>query len=137
MARVPEESGIIEEAEKIQDPMVCDPIRPFIIQVTLKHPQTGKADNQEALIDTGCTHCLLWRSISDSLGVHIVKLRVPIVFEQMDGSTLGGQTATHFTKLVRLKIGEHWERVRFFVVDRMIEPIILGLSWLDKREPTI
>lgn len=49
----------------------------------------------------------------------------------------GGAPATHVTEPVQLGIGEHWECLRFVVVDVMIEPIILGLAWLDKWKPTI
>lgn len=62
----------------------------------------------------------------------MTRLRQPIKFEQMDGSTLGRVPATHVTEPVRLEMEEHWENIRFIVVERMIEPIILGLAWLDK-----
>lgn len=55
----------------------------------------------------------------------------------MDGSTLGGASATYVTEFVRLEIGEHWESIQFIIVERMIDPIILGLAWLDKWKPTI
>lgn len=65
----------------------------------------------------------------------MMKLRTPIRFEQMDGSTLRGAPTTHVTKPVRLEIGKHWEYIRFLIVVKVIEPIILGLAWLDKWEP--
>lgn len=34
-------------------------------------------------------------------------------------------------------MGEHWELIRFVVITHMIEPVILGLAWLDKWRPTI
>lgn len=60
--------------------------------------------------------------------VCVQKLSTPIKFEQMDGSMLGGTPATHITEPVCLEIGEHWEHIRFIVVDRIIEPLILGLT---------
>lgn len=73
----------------------------------------------------------------NELGFRMTRLHQPIKFEQMDGSTLGGVPTTHVTEPVRLEMGEHWENIRFIVVERMIEPIILGLAWLDKWELTI
>lgn len=57
--QVPDESGTTKEEVEVQDPMVCDPICPFIIPVMLKHPQIGKVVHQGALINTGCTRYLL------------------------------------------------------------------------------
>lgn len=34
-------------------------------------------------------------------------------------------------------MGNHWELIRFIVVPKMIESLILGLAWLDKWGPTI
>lgn len=53
----------------------------------------------------------------------------------MNGSLLGGAPATQVT--VRLEIGEHRESIWFIVVEQMIEPILLGLAWLDKWKPNI
>lgn len=39
---------------------------------------------------------------------------------------------THLTEPVKLKMGQHWEMIRFVVVPKMTEAVILGLAWLDK-----
>lgn len=72
-----------------------------------------------------------------SLGVRAQKLSRPIHFEQMDGSLLGEQPATHVTEWITLEIGPHRELIRFIVVPKMMEDVILGLAWLDKWGPTI
>lgn len=48
---------------------------------------------------------------------------------------LGGALATHVTE--DREIGDHTETIRFIIVEKMIEPIILGLAWLDKWGPTM
>lgn len=102
--RVPEErSEVTEDKMDPRNPMVCAPIRPFIVQVTLKHPKMGKAEHIGALVDTGCMRCPLRRSVAEGLGLCIITLQTPIKFEQMEGSTLGGQPATHVTELARLE----------------------------------
>lgn len=93
--------------------------------------------HQEALINSGCTRCLMRRALARRLGLRLIRLKKPIAFEQVDGSTLGGAPTTHVMELVQLGIGTHREHLRFVVVDTMIEPVILGLAWLDKWEPTI
>lgn len=55
----------------------------------------------------------------------------------MDGSLLVGAPATQVTEPVRLEIGEHREDIRVIIVERIIEPIILGLAWLDKWKPNM
>lgn len=91
MACVPDNFGMSDE--DVQDPMVSNPIHPFIIPITLRHAGTGNESSHGSLIDSGCTRCLIRCSIVEVLGVRIVKLRKPITFEQMDGSILGGSTS--------------------------------------------
>lgn len=97
----------------------------------------GKTVQQGALIDTGCTRCLMKQSLAEILGPCIMYLQTPITFKQMNDSVLGGQPSIRVTELVHLEIGQHWELICFVVVETMIEPLILGLSWLDKWEPII
>lgn len=72
-----------------------------------------------------------------SLRVGICRLTDPITFEQMDGSLLGGKPVTHVTEPISLEIGTHKERIRFRVVPKITEEVVLGLAWLDKWDPTI
>lgn len=68
----------------------------------------------------------------DDLGLCIICLKPPVTFEQMDRSLLGWGAATHLTESIHLEIGNHRETIQFIVIKKMIEPIILGLVWLDK-----
>lgn len=119
------------------DPMASALIHPFVIPVTVRNLRTSLAVCHGALIDSGCTCCLICRAIVNRLGLGPVSLRTPIRFEQMDGSLLGGAPVTQVTETVRLEIGEHRESIQFIVVERMIELIILGLPRLDKWKPNI
>lgn len=69
MACRPEESGSAEEEAAQQDPMVGAPISPFVIQVTLCNPRTGQIGHQGALLDTGCTQCLLRKALAVEMGL--------------------------------------------------------------------
>lgn len=112
-ACVPVDSRTSETDEDVPDPMVSELISPFIIPVTIRHPGTGKEGDLGALIDSGCTQCLIRHLIVEALGVRIVNLKKPITFKQMDGSTLGSSPATHVIEPIHLKIREHWEHIRF------------------------
>lgn len=86
------------------DPMVCMAIQPFLVSVVL---MARRRQECKALIDSGCTRCLMSTAVADSLGVKIRKMLRPLSFEQMDGSLLGGQPATHITERITLEIGPH------------------------------
>lgn len=57
--------------------------------------------------------------------------------EQIDGSMLGGLTASYLTEPVHLRLGDHKETIQFIEVSKMAEAMILGLSWLTKWSPVI
>lgn len=67
-------------------------------------PETG-AQEVEAVIDTGCTRCLIW------LGIRMRPLAQPICFEQVDGTLIGGAPAKSVTELIRLEMGRHQELI--------------------------
>lgn len=116
-------------------PIVSDLIHLFIIPVALQNIHTSVTVHQGALIDLGCTHCLIHMAVVDSLGIHTLNLGTPIWFEQIDGSMLGGTPVTHVIELIQLEIGEHREDIHFIVVERMVKPIILGLAWWTNGSP--
>ncbi|KAK9401689.1 hypothetical protein NXF25_010045 [Crotalus adamanteus] len=126
-----------EEEGQVEDPMVSEPIVPFNIPVTLTSPVTGEAKSFQALVDTGCTRCLISKEVASQMHIRVTRLKSPIRFEQVDGSVLGGAPTTLVTEPVRMEVAAHWEMLRFIVVPSMSEAIILGLVWLDKWTPTI
>ncbi|KAG8135010.1 hypothetical protein E2320_008072 [Naja naja] len=125
------------EEERVEDPMVNGPIYPFIIPVTLWNKHTHQGKEFGALIASGCTRCSVTQAVLDKLGLWVIRLIKPLKFEQVDGSILGGLPATHRTEPVNMVMGERWEWISLVVVSHMTEALILGLAWLDKREPTI
>lgn len=136
IAWVPDQTDTKKDAEDTSDPMVSGSIHPFTIPVGLEHPHTGKQCRKQALIDTGCTRCLIKWAVVEELGLWEVKLHNPISFEQMDGSILSGRPITHVTQPLWLTVGNHRELIRFVVVSQRSKAVILGLAWLDKWEPT-
>ncbi|KAK9400308.1 hypothetical protein NXF25_013327 [Crotalus adamanteus] len=126
-----------EEEGPVEDPMVSYPIVPFTIPITLTSPVTGESGSFQALIDTGCTRCLISREVARQMHMRVTRLKAPIRFEQVDGSLLGGAPTTLVTEPVRMEIDAHWEVIRFIVVPSMSESIILSLAWLDKWTPNM
>ncbi|XP_060542340.1 uncharacterized protein LOC132710346 isoform X1 [Pantherophis guttatus] len=134
--RFPVVSGDSDDEEP-EDTMVSDPVYPFVIPVVLRNPRCPTGLQYGALIDTGCTRCLIRKAVVDALGLRVRRLRVPVRFEQMDSTLLGGAPATHVTEMMSLEIGGHQETIRFIVIETMIELLILELTWLDKWQPNI
>lgn len=126
-----------EDTGNPEDPMVSEPIHPFTIPIVLVSPHSGCRGEYDALIDTGCTQCLISEVVVKKVGIRVRPLRKPVWFKQVDGSLLGGVPATFITEPVQMELGEHWEVIRFVVVPSMMEAVILGLAWLDKWGPTI
>ncbi|XP_060545015.1 retrotransposon-derived protein PEG10 isoform X5 [Pantherophis guttatus] len=100
-------------------------------------PKTGTQGTFQALIDSGCTRCLINLPTVLKLGIRVKKLNHPIQFEQVDGSLVEETYATHLTEPVKLELADHWETIRFIIAPKMTDPVILGLSWLDKWGPII
>lgn len=122
------------ESGRESDPMVCMPIKPFLIPVMLEAIRRRQCN---VLIDSECTCCLMSLQLATDLGVCIKKLAQPIRFEQMDGSLLGGGPATHVTGKLTLEIGQQSKELQFVVVPRITKDIVLEMAWLDKWGPTI
>lgn len=120
-----------------EDPMVSDPICPFIIPLTIVGAQSAQPGEYGALIDTGYTRCLISQAVVAALGIQVREMAIPIRFEQVDASLLGGAPANHLTKPVWLEMGEHREVLRFIIASKVMESVILSLSWLDKWGPMI
>lgn len=69
-ARVPLVSYDSED-DGAEDPMVSNPIQPFVIPVTIRRPHTGNGAHYRALIDSGCTWCLINKKVVSELGIRI------------------------------------------------------------------
>ena len=60
-----------------------------------------------------------------------------IRFTQMDGEfSEGGEATSHMAPL-HLDIGTHWECFQPVVAPKAVFPLILGLDWLRKHDPSI
>lgn len=59
----------------------------------------------------------------DKLGIKTKLLRAPIRFKQVDGSMIGGRSASEVTKELKLEMGRHWELIHFIVVPKMTESL--------------
>lgn len=77
-------------------------MRPFVIPVTIMGPRLGKGSRYEALIDLGCTWCLISQAVATDLGTRVKALAKHVRFEQV----------LYWTELVRLDMAQHWEMIQ-------------------------
>lgn len=113
------------------DPMVSEAIWPFTIKSGIVVPRTVAQGDIEAIIDTRCTQCLISLPTVQKLGITTMPLVCLICFEHVDGTLIGGASATLVTELVRLEIGHHWELSRFVVAPKMMQSVILRIQIVE------
>lgn len=68
------------DEEAANDLMVSRPVRPFVIPVMIQNTCTAMGCEQGALIDSGCTRCLIRRYVVEGLVIQVRKLHTPIKF---------------------------------------------------------
>ncbi len=62
----------------------------------------------------------------------------PLAVEAVDGSPLGSGRITHLTSCLTLVTGAlHQEIIQFYIISTLHAPVILGLPWLRKHDPSI
>lgn len=75
-----------------------------------------------ALLDSGCTWCLISFQTVEKLGLRLRKLRQPLGFSQINESFTGGAPPTFLTKPVSLRPGTHVETSRFILAPGITRP---------------
>src|SRR5688572_18185862 len=89
-----------------------------------------------AMIDCGATTLFLDHKFISQHQLRSFPLRHPIVLYNIDGSENQAGRITHYVQLL-LSVGDYQEWTNFLVTDLGGEPVILGLPWLCKVDPSI
>lgn len=133
----PSEKGPSQSDSDLEDdPLVSGPIELVTLPLELLIPSLGRRVKLRALLDSGCTRCLIIPTLVGKLGVHLKNLENPITFCQLDGSVgRSGVPATFPTEPLELTMGSHSETLIFIVVPRMEWPLVLGPMWLKLWNP--
>lgn len=93
---------------------------------------SGHKGSLLALLDLGCTRCLVNSTLVEKLGLQLQEPKVPMAFCQLDGSVAAATPTTFVTEPVEMRLGAHTETLSFIVVSGMERPLVLGLVWLLK-----
>ncbi|XP_032068578.1 uncharacterized protein LOC116505453 [Thamnophis elegans] len=61
---------------------------PMLIPIELRVPPDGVSEQLPALLDSGCSRCMINPAMVEKLGLKLKTLKTPIVFCQIDGSII-------------------------------------------------
>lgn len=116
------------------DPLGSGTIILMTAHIELMVASSGRKGIMTALLDYGCTMCPVSPSIAEKLRMHLRQLKTSIVFSQLDGTLAGGGPTS---KPVEMRMGPHKETINFIIAPGMDHPMVLGLAWLEKWNPSI
>lgn len=124
-------------SELDDNPLVSGPIAPVTMPIELQLPGTGQKASLRALLDSGCTRCLVSPALVEKLRIRPRRLKCPIAFCQLNGSVVGGIPAMFVTEPLEMQMGAHSETLSFIVAPGMERPLVLGLAWLKRWNPQV
>ena len=90
-----------------------------------------------ALLDSGASACFIDKDFAERYKLPLVTKKCPVSVEVIDGRPLVSGDVTQETKALDLYIDQHQSTVVFNVIKSPSNPVILGLSWLDRYNPDI
>lgn len=95
------------DSEGEDDPIVSGPIIPMTVRIKIRIKITVASSGSNGilmtLLDSGCTKFLISPQVVEKLGMRLRKLESPMAFSHVDGSIVGGTSATYLTEPVELK----------------------------------
>lgn len=91
----------------------------------------------DALLDSGASACFIDEDFAKLHNFPLVKKLTPVHVEVIDGRPLSSGNITYETKPLKICLENHRSNIVFNVIKTPSCPVILGLSWLDKYNPSI
>ena len=89
------------------------------------------------MIDCGGTSNFMDIDYAKANSVPLVKKLVPHQLEVVDGHPISSSAVTHQTSDLLLSTNSHHETISFDITKLGHYPIILGLPWLKRHNPSI
>ena len=90
-----------------------------------------------ALLDSGASACFLDEEFVKSHKFPLVQKSQPVHVEVIDGRLLSSGSVTHETMPLEVTFEGHSSQIIFNVIRTPSNPVILGLSWLEKYNPSV
>jgi hypothetical protein len=89
------------------------------------------------LLDSDAFACFVDKDFVDRHKLPLVTKKHPIPVEVIDGRPLVSRDVIHKTTLLDIVIEGHHSIIAFNIIKSLSNPIVLGLSWLNKYNPAI
>ena len=90
-----------------------------------------------ALLDSGASTYFIDKDFAERHKLPLVTQKCPVTVEVIDGRPLVSEDVTQESKALDIYIEQHRSIVVFNVIKSLSNPVILGLSWLDRYNPDI
>jgi hypothetical protein len=90
-----------------------------------------------ALLDARAFACFIDKDFTDRHKLPLVTKKHPIPVKVIDGRLLVSRDVTHKTTLLDIVLEGHHNIIAFNVIKSPSNPVVLGLFWLHKYNPTI
>ena len=111
----------------------AQPARCFMVPLSLG-PQNLKT---LALLDSGASACILDEDFAKNHNIPLVQKTKPIHVEVIDGRPLSSGSVTHESIPLEVTLEGHNSCIVFNIIRTPSNPVILGLSWLEKHNPSV
>lgn len=100
------------------------------LSMTVFFSIAGISHSQALMLDSGTDTSFMDSELTRSLGVQLTPLSAPLRMSSLDGSFLW--KVTHETRPVRMTFGNtHSEEISFLIYTLALQPVVLGLPWLQ------
>ena len=110
--------------------------RQLALSVQVSTPEDDKMTSAQALLDSGCMGSCISREFVQNHQIPIRNTAIPIPLYNADGSLNSAGSITHFASL-RIRIGDHQERMDLAVTHLDGSDLFLGHDWLKRHNPNI
>lgn len=93
----------------------------------------------DAFLDSGAMDCFMDAQWAKKFHIPVVSLSHPHHIISVDGQPLGSGVVKERTGFVHLfnPFCEHFEHIRFFLVDLPALPLVLGHPWMTRHKPHV
>ncbi len=108
----------------------------FTVPVTLR--TESETLNIAAMIDLGAAGNFMSEDFAHKNNIPLIYCLSPLAVEAVDGRPLGSGRITQLTTHLTLVTGAlHQEIIQFYIISTLQAPVILGLPWLRKHDPSM
>jgi hypothetical protein len=107
----------------------------IILEVSIQG-RDGRKHRTTTMVDCGATENFVDKDYAEQIQIPMDKKKVPRRVLVVDGREVASGPVTHDT-MVELIVNDHREKIKLHCITIGNSPIIVGLPWLCKHNPTI